>query len=161
MEIFASAATWVGAGSMAAVAGWAFGRWHGLIGQTATLTDRLPRIASASAAHEPVSAAVRAVGTALADQADNAISLCDLHDQVTALRHREQILATLAPEALMMDQTSAAEAEGPIDTNPAAPDSDVRNDCPRLVSAPLKCGSPAQREAADQPSPGASPFTRV
>ncbi|HSF12662.1 MAG TPA: hypothetical protein VLA50_06780 [Erythrobacter sp.] len=162
MDILANVAAWAGAGSLVALAGWAMGRWHGLAGQGDTAaSDHSPQTATASGVDKPRPVVARAVGTAVADQADNAISLCELHEEVTALRHREQILATLAPDALMMDRRGGTVAERTASAIPIASASDNQQDCPRLVSKAPKRPVIAQPQASPQPSPGASPFTRV
>ncbi|MBA4043063.1 MAG: hypothetical protein C0471_01380 [Erythrobacter sp.] len=161
MDILANAAVWVGAGCLVALAGWAMGRWQGLVGRgDAATSDHSLQTVTASGADKPRATVARAVGTAVADQADNAISLCELHEEVTALRHREQILATLAPDALMMDRRGRAVAERAT-AIPSGSASDNRQDCPRLPSQPPKRAAMAQPRATPQPSPGASPLTRV
>lgn len=52
---------------------------------------------------------------------DMAISLCDLHAEISAFRRREQVLATFTPDALMLDgllrtsaRASVAEAAVPM-----------------------------------------------
>lgn len=103
MEIFANPAALVGAGSCIAVAGWIMGRWHG------TAMEPLAEPDQADLLHVPGEASVDAgIATPTAhkaqtDTADKAIGLDELHDEITALRRRERVLASLRSDGFVLE----------------------------------------------------------
>lgn len=124
MEIVANAAAWVGAGSMLALAGWALGRWHGL--PERLIEQPSPPVAGNDCPETTLTPMLLALAPqprrmANADVVDYAVSLSDLHTEITALRQREQILATLAPDHPMMDGGHSAAGFAPARPMPEAP----------------------------------------
>lgn len=137
MEIFANPAAFVGAGSCIAVAGWIMGRWHGIAVQSPAAPDQPDLLQVSGEASAKAGIAAATARKAQTDTADPAIALNELHDEITALRQRERVLANLSSHAFVLENTvPAARNRGNI----------------AISSAP---------QAVAQPSPGASSLTRV
>lgn len=107
MDVFLSPAGLVAAMCCVALAGWALGRWQGkerLLGAQVSGPDTLPAAPGGAKPKLPTLSAI--AQTDLGVASDNAISLSDLHDEVTAFRRRERVFATLAPATLCLDPQS-------------------------------------------------------
>lgn len=110
MDVLVSPAGLVAVMSCMALTGWALGRWQG--GAPLLVA---PAHAPQSAHRDP-SVPPAPIGSALphermgrVDAADCGISLGELHDEVTAIRLRERVLATFAADALLLGRASVDE----------------------------------------------------
>jgi hypothetical protein len=165
----AQAALW-GLISCVALGAWALGRWQAGAGWAANSlaglsSPRDPQIVPALAeAKASTLASIPAQGRDDGPHAlDSAISLGDLHDEISAFRRREQIFATLAPGALLLDQRpiasqhdSAAMDVACAQVDRAYPVCTCGGDC----GGSLRTAAAVQIKAA-QPSLGWSSLTRV
>ena len=158
---------------------WALGRWQGeQVRPDVPIAAEHPATLPQSETENPA----RAVGTGgpaspcqqnarderLCALQDN-LSLADLHDEVSAYRHREQVFATLAPGALRFGRVEDPEMQEcryigltgqPICPAPGAARLACTKGCGIQPGADLPAFVPAEIRA-DQPSPGGSAFTRV
>lgn len=159
MEMFVSPAGLIAVMSCMVLTGWTLGRWQG----------GARRIPSAVPVFNDTRALSHLPDTQIsrAETAANAMSLCDLHAEVTAFRRRERVLASVAPDALHLGLPSVAAlgkhnwakthgaSHCPI-LESSAPVCICGADCGR----PLRAPSVVQIKVV-QPSPGWSPLTRV
>lgn len=137
MEIFANPSAFVGAGSCIAVAGWIMGRWHGIAVQSPAAPDQPDLLQVSGEASAKAGIAAATARKAQTDTADHAIALNELHDEITALRRRERVLASLPSDGFVLENTVSA----------------ARNRSTIAISA-----APS---TVAQPSLGASSLTRV
>lgn len=152
MEILASPAALVGVASCIAVAGWGMGCWHGIAvrrPEPSIQANQPPAPGSAPTAAECLAqsgALFSPTGNDNAASADCGLALSAMHDEITALRRRERVLANLAPDALILANSSAPSLResGDVERRPGA----------------YAANTVPPRETP-YPSPGASTLTRV
>lgn len=174
MDLLASPSALIGLIGCIGLAGWSMGRWQGLTAN-AQAADDLPETHRDPQARAitPDSSAFTGLHTlnANAGLRETAITLSDMHAEVTRFRHREQVLATLNTEAAIFDQRALRQLEacrtmGALSSQHCQEKvvEDVSCHCLQgggdpVVAQPTMT-SPAPVSMA-QPSPGASPLTRV
>jgi hypothetical protein len=164
MNILASPTTWAGAASCFALAGWIVGRWHALAMRPSQAPDQ-PSVHHAPAAVPAGSAGTASsllfASNASADWIDNAMSLSELHDEITALRRRERVLATILPDASMLDRSSADLRQCRKLASIADSACDCLHDSQRPGDAAPQTQAALWTQRAAQPSPGRPSLTRV
>jgi hypothetical protein len=174
MDLFANPSALIGLIGCIGLAGWGMGRWQGLSAHAQAAEDlpethRSPETrAITSDPPAPIDLHAPHTNRGLRD---TAVTLSDLHAEITRFRHHEQVLATLETEAVMFDRRSSGQLAlcrdvGAVGT-PRCHDMVVDDvpchclqGCGNQVVAEPATASPEPVPMA-QPSPGASPFTRV
>jgi hypothetical protein len=170
MEYLAAPAALWGLISCIALGAWALGRWQGGAGWAANMPVALPpprdpRAAQALAEAKPSTPVSNPAQRRIdgLHALDSAISLGDLHDEISAFRRREQIFATLAPGALILhcrpiaSQRDAVAKDGACSqVDRADPACTCGGDC----GGSLRTAATVQIKAS-QPSLGFSSLTRV
>lgn len=170
MDYLATPAAWWGLISCVALGAWALGRWQSGAGLAANMPLELPPQRDPQTAPtlpEAKSLTPESIPAQRRDDhlhaLDSAISLGDLHDEISAFRRREQIFATHAPGALLLDQRPIVSqhdgvakdwACAPVDR--AEPACTCGGDC----GGSLRTAAASQIKAV-QPSLAWSSFTRV
>ncbi len=124
MEFMANPTLLGGTTGVLMVAAWALGRWQASPALSSDGPVALPLQREPET--PPMTPQARMPDPGLDQQhsrpegavaSDIAISLCDLHAEISAFRRREQVLATLASDALMLDgllRASMADAAAPM-----------------------------------------------
>lgn len=168
MDYFANPALlWGGLISAAMLVAWALGRWQASPPLSAKIPDAVPlRRALRTTQATPN---LRTPGllfcqpqTSLggADAFDHAMSLIDLHAEISAFRRSERVFATLAPDAVILDCFASGAARMPVaggvvsqsagsPLNAADPNCSCGHNCGGYLRA-----SAAPQIRTAQPSPG-------
>jgi hypothetical protein len=174
MDLLASPSALIGLIGCIGLAGWSMGRWQGLTAHAQAADDLLETHRGPQAraiTPDPPAFTGLQTPTANAGLRENAITLSDMHAEITRFRHREQVLATLKTEAAIFDQRASGQLEvcrtlgalGSLHFKELVVE-DVSCRCLQVSGDPVVAQptmtSPAAVSMA-QPSPGASPLTRV
>jgi hypothetical protein len=174
MDLLANPSALIGLIGCIGLAGWSMGRWQGLTAH-AQADDDLSEMQ-----HSPQSSAITSdppaftglhTPNANAGLRDTAMTLSDMHAEITRFRHREQVLATLDTEAVVFDRRSSGrlalcrdiDALGTPRCHGLLVD-DVPCQClqgcgDQVVAQPATATSGPV--SMPQPSPGVSSLTRV